>query len=113
MIHECTNEDDFGQIVENSRERTVFLFKHSTSCPISRGAWEWFTAFAEQHPELEFWRVLVRDYKELTEYIAEKTEIRHESPQVILFHEGKAIWKCSHRLINEANIRRQLERLSA
>jgi bacillithiol system protein YtxJ len=113
MIHECKNEDDYRQIVDNSKSRTVLLFKHSTTCPISRGAWERFTAFMEQHPEIEYWRVLVRDNKELAVYIAEKTDIRHESPQVILFHQGKAIWKCSYHSINEANIKRQLERLPA
>jgi len=112
MIHECNNEGDFRRLVENSNGRMVFLFKHSTNCPISRGAWERFSAFTEQHPEIEYWRVLVGDHKDLSTYIAEKTDISHQSPQVILFHEGKAVWKCAHHSITEANIRRQLERLA-
>ena len=37
--------------------------------------------------------------KGIAQKIADDTEIEHQSPQVILFHDGQAVWKSSHRAI--------------
>lgn len=111
MIKDCTTESDFQQVLEASKSKAVFLFKHSTTCPISRGAWDTFTDFAAGERRPDYWRVLARENKELAETIAVSTDIRHETPQVILFYEGKAVWKCSHRSITGENLSRHLNRL--
>ena len=113
MINGCKTPQDFNQLLENSKTRTILLFKHSTACGISRGAWERFQSFAADETEVEYWQVLVREDKALSDHIAAVTRIRHESPQVILFHEGKAIWKCSHHHITSHNLKRQLDRLGS
>lgn len=111
MIKECTTDDDFRRILEDSRNKAIFVFKHSSDCPVSKGAWERFTAFAEQEKRPEYWRILVKEHKELSNRIAWETDIKHESPQVILFHDGRAVWKCGDRTITGDNLRRQLDRL--
>ena len=111
MVKDCTTDNDFQQILATSKTKAVFLFKHSTTCPISRGAWETFTDFAALDRRPDYWRILARENRELSQAIAERTDIPHESPQVILFHGGKAIWKCSNRSITGANLSRQLRRL--
>ncbi len=111
MIKDCLSEDDFDRLVSASEERPVFLFKHSTTCPISKGAWERFTGFAEEAPAAEYWRVLARENRKLSRRIAEATDIGHQSPQVILFYGGRAIWKASHRAINAETLGRQLKRI--
>jgi len=112
MVTDIQTDDDYQQLLEASRERPVFLIKHSTTCPISKGAWQRFTEFAEEETRVEYRRVLVRENSTLSEKIAEYTEIEHQSPQVILFHDGEAIWKTSHRSINAENLGRQLKRLA-
>ncbi len=111
MIKSCNSDEDYRQLVETSTERPVFLFKHSTVCPLSKGAWRQFMEFSEQERRPEYWRVLVRENKELAQKIARETEIPHESPQVILFLDGKAVWKASSRGINPDNMARQIKRL--
>jgi bacillithiol system protein YtxJ len=110
MIKDCTSEEDFRKLVEASKERPVFLLKHSSVCPMSKGALRQFTEFSEAEPRPEYWLVLVRENKNLAQEIARETEIPHESPQVILFVDGKAIWKASSRGINPDNMARQIKR---
>jgi bacillithiol system protein YtxJ len=111
MVKDCNSDEDYRQLVEASKERPVFLYKHSTVCPLSKTAWERFSEFSEQEQGPEFWRILVREHKDLARQIAKETEIPHESPQVILFQDGQAIWKASSRGINADNMARQIKRL--
>ena len=39
MISECKKKRDFEQLVADSYNKPVFVFKHSTSCPISASRW--------------------------------------------------------------------------
>jgi bacillithiol system protein YtxJ len=110
MIHDCKSEEDFNQLLTASKEKAAFLIKHSTACPISKGAMKKFRAMAEKEPRAQFWQVLVRENKELAQKIASETGVEHKSPQVILFYQGQAVWDCSHYAINEGNLARRLEK---
>ena len=41
--------------------------------------------------------------KLLSDYIADKTQVKHESPQAFYFV-GKAVWNASHRDINVSSL---------
>lgn len=112
MVKDCNSDEDFQHLLETSRQRPVFLFKHSTVCPMSKIAWRQVTEFSEKESRPEYWRVLVRENKELAQKIAQDTEIPHESPQLILFVGGKAIWKASSRGITAEKMAHELERLN-
>jgi len=113
MIQECRTDEDFRQLLANSQNKAVFLFKHSTACPVSRGACNRMEEYAESESKAEFWQILVRENKELAHGIADQTGVEHKSPQVILFRNGKAVWDCSHHAINERNLGRQLNKEGA
>jgi bacillithiol system protein YtxJ len=112
MIKECRSEEDIRQIIDDSNDKAVFLLKHSTACPISRGAWQKFSAFSEEASRAEYWQILVRENRELSFKIAEETGVEHKSPQVLLFHKGKAVWDCSHHAINANVLGKQLEQVT-
>ena len=112
MINDIKNSEDLNTLLGISRERPVFVFKHSTVCPISRSALESFSKFAESNSKPDYWRVLVRENRDLSTMIADQTGIEHESPQVILFYGGKAVWSCSHHTITHANLNKQLKQLN-
>jgi bacillithiol system protein YtxJ len=104
IIKECKNEQDFGRILNKSNELPVFLLKHSTACPISKAAYDKFEKFAENREQAEFYMVLVIEDRRTSLFIAEKTGIKHESPQAILFVKGKAVWSASHWEITYKNL---------
>lgn len=101
-ISDCVTEDDFEQFLAASMTRPVFLYKHSTACGVSAWAWVQFSRFAEENMQAEYRRVLVRENHTLSLSIADKSGVRHESPQVILFQNGKAVASLSHRAITKA-----------
>ena len=100
MIYSCKNEADFRTLLSDSKERPVLLLKHSTRCPISAGARMRFEQYAEEHADIPCWQVLVVEDRPLSLQIAVTCGVHHQSPQVILFHEGQAAWHASHSAIN-------------
>ncbi|MFH1699130.1 MAG: bacillithiol system redox-active protein YtxJ [Candidatus Zixiibacteriota bacterium] len=108
MINKYKSEDDFEKILEASQAGPVFLLKHSTVCPISGSALSEFKKFMAAEPEAQFWIVLVREDRQLSLDIAERTQISHQSPQLILFSMGLPVWNCSHFDITAGTMKNHL-----
>ena len=53
-------------------------------------------------------QIVVQRSRELSNRIAEETGVQHETPQVILISEGKAIYHASHSTIDADTISAQL-----
>ncbi|MFN2747611.1 MULTISPECIES: bacillithiol system redox-active protein YtxJ [Bacillus] len=92
-------EDEFRRLEES--DGTFVFLKHSTTCPISRRAFEEFNAFAEHHEDIPAYYLKVQESRPLSNYIAERYGIKHESPQAIIFTDGKVKWHASHSQITE------------
>ena len=91
-------------------ERPVALFKHSTRCGISAHAkyrlendWS-FTA-----DELVFFYLDLITFRPVSNHIAETLGVVHQSPQVILLKDGKAVYDASHHRIQVAGLREAME----
>lgn len=97
-------EADFEQVLQHSAEKPVVIFKHSIACPIS--AWakrnvEELTAPGDP----PVYEVVVQHARPLSNLIATRFGIRHESPQVIVLHEGHPIYDASHYHVRPDAIR--------
>ena len=83
--------------------QNCYVFKHSTVCPISfRAADEVKAANNAQSFELPLYWVNVREQRELSNWIAEFYNVKHESPQLILIKNGKAQNNWSHGSIKSS-----------
>jgi bacillithiol system protein YtxJ len=83
----------------------IIIFKHSTRCSISnRWCQQVYTAVESLGLD-NIYIVDVLTQKELSSYIATYTGIKHESPQIIFFRDGKAYAHGSHGQVNERNIK--------
>lgn len=111
MIYECIENRDFKQLVADSYDRPVFVFKHSTRCPISASRWRVFQSFAERESRAAFHRVNVVQDGALSRTIAEEIGIGHQSPQAILLYQGKPVWNASHYSITEEDMSAALDRV--
>src|SRR5262249_13954510 len=96
MIVDLLQDRDLDQLLEKSKNDPVLIFKHSTQCPISSQAYEEFTDFAEGVKNLVCGSVLVIENRKLSNAIAERFGVRHESPQALLIKDGRVIWHASH-----------------
>jgi bacillithiol system protein YtxJ len=90
----------------------LLILKKSPICPVSLAAEREFVHFVSELPEdpsLRFASVNVIGQRPVSRRIAEDTEVRHESPQVLLIGAGqKVLWHASHRGVNGAALARAL-----
>jgi len=97
---------ELDSLIEHSRQRPVFLLKHSLTCPISAAAHRAYLRFVEEHGEeqVRFALIEIQKARPLSNAVAERSGIRHESPQAILFKDGEPVWNASHWSITEQNL---------
>ncbi len=107
-----TKMEDLDEAVGSSSDRPVFIYKHSSVCPVSARAADHYRDFADadsSSPPPLFTQVLVIENRDLSNEIESRLEIRHESPQLLLLRDGKVDWHASHFSISTDNIKRALE----
>ena len=100
------------QIDEAADQEMAVLFKHSSVCPVSSSAFEELTRVEASFGQLPFYLIRVIEDKELSRQVAERWDIPHQSPQLILLKEGEAIWHTSHFRVTAHALRCQLDSLS-
>jgi bacillithiol system protein YtxJ len=86
-----TSKEAFDELIARSNKEPVALFKHSTTCPVSASA---FREMEDITGEIAL--IDVQSARSLSNEIKEQTGIAHESPQVIIFRNGNAVWHASH-----------------
>lgn len=87
---------------------TAILYKHSFTCPISAAAHKQMEGFLERNPDAPFFMVDVNGSADVSSYVVEKTGIEHQSPQVIVFRDGKPAWHANHYDITADDLEQQL-----
>ncbi|MCD8509996.1 MAG: bacillithiol system redox-active protein YtxJ [Bacillus sp. (in: Bacteria)] len=75
---------------------TFFLLKNSTTCPISHEAFKETEKYATENNEVPVFYLNVQESRPLSNEIADRYEVKHESPQLLLFHGNKVAWHESH-----------------
>lgn len=88
------------------------LYKHSSACMTSMVARSEVHAFHKAMPDIPIHQVDVIADRRLAHRIAADLQVRHESPQVILIREGRAVWHTSHFAIKAATLVEQVTRAS-
>ena len=74
----------------------TWLLKHSNTCSISLSALEAVEAHLARHPEQSVGMVVVQTHRPLSNLIATRLGITHQSPQLFLLKDGKVAWQASH-----------------
>lgn len=102
-----TSLAQLDQIISNSSEKPQVIFKHSTRCSISsmvlnRLDRDTTPAFAD------FYLIDLIQYRSLSNEIAEKFSVQHESPQVLIIKIGHCIYDESHHAITMAEMVEQI-----
>ncbi len=99
------SEEDLAKAVENSFQNKIAIFKHSTSCFISRTVLKNFEKEVENSDqEVHVYYLDLLAYRPISNKIAADFEIRHESPQLIVIENGKPVNNASHQDISLSQI---------
>jgi len=95
------SKDEIDQATEISHNSLVFIFKHSTSCGTSSMVLNRLENIS-QPKNSKWYFVDLLSFRDVSNYISEKFEIRHESPQLIVLKDGKCVGHASHISISLA-----------
>lgn len=96
------------EIKNESFQRPVLIFKHSTRCSISSMALDrlersWKT---EELEGLKPYYLNLIDHRSISNQISEDFNIDHESPQVLIISDGECIYHNSHMGISYHEVKR-------
>lgn len=101
-----TQPEQLTDIVRESFERPVLIFKHSTSCSISAAA---KSKLERQWSEADLGATLyyldLLRYRPISNEIAQQFGIRHESPQLLLIQNGECQYDASHMGIRLSEVK--------
>jgi len=105
--------DELERMIAESENHPLLLFKHSYSCGISAEALDELVEHLNAPPTaVRYAIVTVQTHRDISNAVAARLGIRHETPQAILVRGGKAIWSASHFRVNAASIDKALQQAS-
>ena len=91
-----TDLDQLSAIETLSNQQTVAIFKHSTRCSISRMALKQFENEFASGDTIALYFLDLIGYREVSNEIASRFGVMHQSPQLIVIKNGQAIYNASH-----------------
>lgn len=102
---QLNSDDQLQAAMQASHERPQIFFKHSTRCIISKMVLKNFEESWSALPsnvDTHFLDLL--QYREISNGLSAQLHVKHESPQVIVVRNGKAIYHASHDSINTTDV---------
>ncbi len=104
------NIDLLNSIAEESKDKTIVIFKHSTSCSISAMAlnrlersWK-----DEEMENTDPYYLDLLSYRNISNEIAQKFGVDHQSPQVLIIKNGVCTYDNSHMGISYQSIKNEV-----
>ncbi len=94
---QLTQTSQLETILEESKERPVLIYKHSTRCGISSMALDRLErSWDEDGKAIKPYFLDLIAYRNVSNIVAEMFNVYHQSPQIIVIKDGKAVFDESH-----------------
>ena len=89
--------DELDRMLAASGDRPLLLFKYSATCGTSAEALDELVAHLNENPaDATYAMVTVQTHRDVSNEIARRLGVRHETPQVLLIRDGRVVWSASH-----------------
>jgi bacillithiol system protein YtxJ len=92
----------------NPQIKGVFVFKHSTRCGVSRMVLNELKRDWDLNDDVEFWILDLLKFREISNHIADRFRVVHESPQLLYISDGLPKQNASHYEANMETVHRWL-----
>jgi hypothetical protein len=124
--------EEFHRLLAESERRPVLLFKHSYTCGVSLEALDELVSHLNEHglarlrqgsggprgssveaegsaphggrSNPQYAMVTVQTHRAISNAIAQKLGVRHETPQALLVKRGRVVWSASHFRVTAAAV---------
>ena len=97
---QLTDLGQLNEIVDSSTDKVVVIFKHSTRCSISRMVLKQFENEFDLQDKVVPYFLDLLEHRDISNEIATRFEVQHQSPQLIVIKDGKAVYNASHESID-------------
>jgi len=107
--NDLTEIKQLDEIVAESAQTPVIIFKHSTRCGISRMALKGFEgnySIGEEQAKPYYLDLL--NHRDISNEIANRFGVMHQSPQVLVIKNGVAVYNESHGDIDANEVKGRL-----
>ena len=107
--------EQLAEIKKASKFKPVLVFKHSTTCSISKTSlnrlernWK-----EEELDDTKAYYLDLLSYRAISQEIARTFDVEHQSPQVLIIQNEKLVYDISHFDIDYATIKDVLAKLNS
>jgi len=96
------------EIIAISNEKPAVIFKHSTRCSVSRMALKQFENEYNLGDTLAVYFLDLLEHRNISNEIAARFNVYHQSPQLLLIKDGKSVYDASHSDIDAGELKGKL-----
>ena len=100
-----TSLADLDALSTASNEKPVLIFKHSTRCSISRMVLKQFEKDFSLEDSITPYFLDLLNHRDVSNEIADRFNVYHQSPQLLVIKEGKSIFDASHESIDASDLK--------
>ncbi|WP_300021049.1 bacillithiol system redox-active protein YtxJ [uncultured Maribacter sp.] len=101
--------DQLGTIKEKSSSRPQVIFKHSTTCGISRMVLNMFkSSYSLQDGQMDLYFLDLLANRDVSNAVASKFGVMHQSPQLLIIKNGVVVMHDSHGAISDINLEKYI-----
>lgn len=103
-----TSFNQLDEIMTVSNEKAVVIFKHSTRCSVSRMALKQFENEFDIKNGVDMYFLDLLEHRAISNEIASRFNVYHQSPQLLLIKNGKSVYDVSHSDIDAGELKEKL-----
>ena len=103
-----TDLGGLNEIIVLSEQQPVLIFKHSTRCSISRMALKQFENEFNLQDKIAIYYLDLLEFRSISNEIASRFKIEHQSPQIVLIKNGAVIYDASHSDIDALKLQEMI-----
>ena len=108
LWNHLTDLNQLDDLIALSKETPVLIFKHSTNCSVSRMALKQFENDFDSSLKVTPYFLDLIAFRLVSNAIAEKFQVTHQSPQLLLIKNGISVYDVSHNAIDAADLKSKL-----
>lgn len=99
--------DQLEEIAQKSAIKTQMIFKHSTTCGISRMVFNMFgKGFDFTENQIDLYYLDLHSYREVSKEVGYRFQIMHQSPQLLIIKDGVVVAHESHGGITNIDLQK-------
>ncbi len=100
---------ELQQVDDALRAGRAVVYKHSPACWTCVMALRHIKTFVEAYPDVPVYQIDVLAERDLSQEVARRLDIRHESPQAIAIVKGAVAWSGSHFEVTHEALTRAMD----